>query len=564
MALSPYTTWEARSTGASTNGGAFNTTNANFATDLTATSGNTSSPIVSSASYNFVAGDVGAFVFIKSGTNWLPGWYQIASVASNAATLTASIGSANLFAGASVLNTAAGVASVASPTAGTWGVDYSQQAAAQFAFTDLVIDGTTNTKFTSAAKPVGKNFIGNIMQVTGGTGFTTGYFEIVSTVTTTATCDRSLGTLSSTGGTANLGGAVDGLITLTAAMATNNWAFIQASGGYTQTATPTFAQSGTPANNGPYNRLIGYTTYRGDNGRATITLSTNTGLVAIKITGAGWKIENFSINCASLGTSTGINCTQPYLECRNLKIANFTTGGIIITGQNTTTDFCEITGGGSGGTAGIQAAGVKAIVSDNWVHDNQCPGILTTDSVTVYENLVTNNTGASSDGINTQYGCTVINNTCYANGRHGIFQSSNVAASIVTRNNIVSQNGGFGIKFAGAAIPAAAFFDGNAYYLNTSGTRSNGDDEGTSLVVNGVVPYFNTKDITLSADPFVAKASDDYRLNNTAGGGAACRGFGVPTTWPGNSLTVAAADMGAVQHVDSGGGGTTYIFQTES
>jgi predicted transcriptional regulator len=34
----------------------------------------------STASYNFVAGDVGAWVYIASGTNWTPGWYKIARI----------------------------------------------------------------------------------------------------------------------------------------------------------------------------------------------------------------------------------------------------------------------------------------------------------------------------------------------------------------------------------------------------------------------------------------------------------------------------------------------------
>ena len=42
--------------------------------------------------YSFVAGDVGSLLFIKSGTNWIPGWYPIASVLAGVATLNAAIG----------------------------------------------------------------------------------------------------------------------------------------------------------------------------------------------------------------------------------------------------------------------------------------------------------------------------------------------------------------------------------------------------------------------------------------------------------------------------------------
>ena len=85
MALAATAIAEVESAGSDTNGGMFNPGNANFPTDLTtdANTANTASPVVSSASYNFVAGDVGAWVFVKSGSNWTPGWYKISSVASN-------------------------------------------------------------------------------------------------------------------------------------------------------------------------------------------------------------------------------------------------------------------------------------------------------------------------------------------------------------------------------------------------------------------------------------------------------------------------------------------------
>jgi hypothetical protein len=121
---------------------------AGFPTDGAATLATSSAPVFTSASYTFVAGDVGAFIYIKSGTNWTAGWYPIASVSGGAATLTASIGAAVLDTNKG-LNTAAGCATTASPTAATWGIDYSQSATSRLTFTDMVIGGTT-TQFTSA------------------------------------------------------------------------------------------------------------------------------------------------------------------------------------------------------------------------------------------------------------------------------------------------------------------------------------------------------------------------------------------------------------------------------
>lgn len=163
-------------------GGSFVTSaSVGFSTNGAATVANTASPIFTSATYTFTAGDVGAYVYIKSGTNWTPRSYLIASVAGGAATLVGAC------------------ASVASPTSATWGVDYSAFTTPRYTFTDLLIDAVTNTKFTSAAFPVGPNFIGNTLTVTGGVGFSVQQVVVMSFSGVIATCDKVLGTLGSTG-----------------------------------------------------------------------------------------------------------------------------------------------------------------------------------------------------------------------------------------------------------------------------------------------------------------------------------------------------------------------------
>jgi hypothetical protein len=90
------------------------------------------------------------------------------------------------------------------------GTDRSQSDSAFQAYTDLVIGGTT-TQITSAAHPFDSTSPGNIINITGGTGFTVQRVQIVSVSGSTATCDKSVGTAASTGGTGNLGG---GLLTI--------------------------------------------------------------------------------------------------------------------------------------------------------------------------------------------------------------------------------------------------------------------------------------------------------------------------------------------------------------
>src|SRR3989304_3917857 len=76
-----------------TNGGWFDPgQTVGMATDGAATVANTASPVFASASYTFVAGDVGAYLYISPAATWIAGWYKIASVATGAATPSAAAG----------------------------------------------------------------------------------------------------------------------------------------------------------------------------------------------------------------------------------------------------------------------------------------------------------------------------------------------------------------------------------------------------------------------------------------------------------------------------------------
>lgn len=109
-AVSSTAQWELRTTGADNNGGFFvpggggtdfsqqNAAQYTFA-DLASANGTTNPCTVTSASHNFVAADVGNGMHISAGTNWTTGWYQIVSVAANAATLDRACGSAAALSG---------------------------------------------------------------------------------------------------------------------------------------------------------------------------------------------------------------------------------------------------------------------------------------------------------------------------------------------------------------------------------------------------------------------------------------------------------------------------------
>ena len=329
--------------------GGFDPSNLNMATNLTATSGNTSAPVVSSASYNFVTADIGYWVFIQGGTNWIPGWYQIASVAANAATLTAGVGTAYLYDantwGCKGFNTVAGCATTASPTVGAWSVDYTfrQTNNARYAYTDLVIDATTNTKLTSAGNPFGVNCIGNAIQLISGTGFNTGFNTVSSIAGTTATMTSSNGTLSSTAGVGYLGGALASIGMAAGACQTggsSNVIFVNYSGGtpYSITSSTANIAAGkcvlptSNTANGPSCGLIGYDTsrwfYNNDVNRPIIDLAVNS-IVGIAAAGNNFTyVRNISIT-----NSTGkTGLTGMYMA------SGGNTGGIMI---NCKVDGCQ-------------------------------------------------------------------------------------------------------------------------------------------------------------------------------------------------------------------------------
>lgn len=581
MAFAAGTIWENRNDASNSNGGGFDPTNANFLADLTTdtNTGNTSSPVVSSASYNFAAGDVGHWVFIQSGTNWTPGWYQIASVASNKATLTASIGAAVLYGTDSTkrnyrrpngLNTSDGVATVGTPTGGVWSIDYSQAASAPWTYTDLAIDGTTNTDATSATTPFGKQMLGNIINVTSGTGFTVQRIQLVSIPSgVIGRFDKSLGTLSSTGGNATFGGAVGTSATifaLTLALVAGNKVFVKATGTYTLTATTTVtaAVKGDITNGSII--VEGYTSYRGElDGRPLITSSTN------------------SVNLITLNDND-------YFEFHHLRLTHTAAtrgeGFRLSTSQSSPLYFCDVIWDGfsyaisdsqsiisgretfkkceikncTNSTTAINLRGGARIFLGCYIHDNTGCAYDTVSSTA--SNVIAINTifDTNSYGLRmTQtgpvswyiIGCIFYNNT---NDGIELANSSSTPHSLLIVNNIFYKNGGYGIDNLDELIANEAnrlLISNNAYGQNTTAPYRN------------LYPGLGDVSLTVTdtTGPFTDAAGGDFSLNNTAGGGAACRAAGFPGAFPGGT-TIGYLDIGAVQHQDIGGSSVTVISKT--
>lgn len=374
--IAPTSVWEinAGATASNVNGGGFNIGNANFLTDLTTDTGtgDTASPIVSSASYNFVAGDLGHWIYVSTGNGWYPGWYQIQSVASNKATLSCVAGSTmaivvtNLIAGTAdgrygTKNTT-GIANVGTPTGGTFGIDYSQATTSIINNTDLACaDGdAASPEVTSAGSPFGVNHVGNFIRVSAGTGYTASWYEIVSVSGSTATLDRAVGTDGAkTGGTFRVGGALsfnstvdDDVVEI--GVAGDRW-FFKNNGTITTGEVVSVTSAGTGS---ALRSFIGYNTYRGDSptgsSRPTVNIGANNSIAfpgrsevrhlsfigtGLNVFQAGGNSKNWNIKSINSSTSADRTAYLANSLSQSFNIESVSLRGIAVSIGNVSTKF---------------------------------------------------------------------------------------------------------------------------------------------------------------------------------------------------------------------------------
>ena len=519
-----------RPSSSGSNGGAFNPTNANMATDGAATSATGASPVFSSASYNFVANDVGYRVFIKSGTNWTPGWYTIASVAGGAATLTAGIGTATLYgatpAAATGVSAVVGCATVASPTGATWSVDYSN------ADTGLSVTGLNSTdgSTTFTAASVGKNFVGNYIYSPDGDAT---FAEIISTSGTTATISNALsdGSGDIVGGSGTLGGALATLLHANSTFGSGGVAgtsvFVK-SGSYSVTAAQiTTTSGGTLAK--PY-LVEGFGTIPKDlaakpvftrtSGSFTFaSLATNSILRNVSYNGAGSSVGCSGANMATFDRVDVSNCATGFT-------------GLYLAWRCTATGCTSVAFGSTTGTAVFCEA-----------YANSCTGFLFTTGRAVWC-ISSGNTGGSSHGFSMTPTSTTVLDSCiaYGNGGNGFLGTTGVLLCV---SCLAESNAGYQFT-ATAATGGATLLNCGAF--NGSGL---GNFDATKITTTPTGFVSNT-----TGSFFTNAASGDFSLNNTANQGATARAAGFPGLMP-RGLSTGYQDIGAIQHADPASGGVS-------
>ena len=444
------------------------------------------------------------------------------------------------------------------------GTDRSQQDTAFLTFTDIVIGGT-NTTITSAAHPFDATSPGNVINITGGTGFTVQRIQIVSVAGGVATCDKAVGTAGSTGGTGNLGGALQTItkaFSLTSGTSDNRWVFWIKAGTYTNTAAYAIDCNCGCA-------VIGYNTAHGDitptSGltRPLLTTATN-GVHLIDLNGSAvdsvLQMSNLSMSHTAGTRSFGINSigARVHLTLRNCIMDGFSTalqGNFAVDWNWNTliliaTEIKNCTGVGifcSG-----SGTGNRLVLYGSYIHNNGSHGVswnsavgtpTPLSSIVVHHSIIASNAG-SGILLNNGYSMWAYNST-FAN---------NSAGSGIAVGNF------WDIALSGelAVVLVSNIFYGNSAYgvdLPSTNVSSTFPNFSNAYGSNGTAPRHNysagLEDVALTANPFTNSGAGDYSLNAAGGGGAACKGAGYPGVFPGAAST-GVQDIGAVQASGAG------------
>jgi hypothetical protein len=442
--------------------------------------------------------------------------------------------------------------------AGLGGVDRSQQDPAFATGTAMSVSGTVNTDvLPGGGYTPGAADVGNVIQVRAATGWTIGFYQIASIQGAYWRLDRSPAAAGTTGGVWSLGGALATLGQALGGFVTGNYVWLK-SGTYNLAAGVTFP-GGTFPSVAQTNKLLGYYLARGDitpyqnAAQRPVLKAAGPNLSLLSVPGY-MSVENLTIDGVGLANTSGITITGGNGGIINCLVRNVVGTPVTLAGACLLL-HSEVTGCTAAGGA-VFSSNHGSRVVECWVHDNAGPGLALQNPSSgqahiVTGNIISNNTGPSSDGIQTDHASFFLNNTIHGNGRYGIICTTNYTSIQIYHNNLFTMNGAAGLAFQLGPPPLAPNFrhDGNCYWANTGGNRVLGDGTGADDPRYASGPYANYYDKTLTADPYVNRGANDFRLNNVAGGGADARGAGVPRDWPGNAMAN-RIDFGTAQHAD--------------
>jgi len=412
--------------------------------------------------------------------------------------------------------------------------DYTQQDTPVLSVSDLATSGAGATTITTATGGVPADAAGNYIHITGGTNFTAGFYLITS-VTNTNTFVVSSSPTPSAAGSAGVGAIGGALASPGMAASFAGYAVCWAKAGNYSISSATANISGglfQPAS-GQNKVIYGYYQTRGDwpttvaNMPVFTYTATTTGVVLFA--GSLARAACIVVDGNNVGSVNGINATDERLCLVRKCSYGFGAGRPI---------YCAAVNCGTGfGNSVSTCFGCYAEKCTNYgynvVYAIDCVYYGNGATSGIGFNMTGNiincvSVGAASDGFKGQNAGSFVNFTAFV-------------------NCIAVNNGGYGFNIQNNENHLVYNCAG---YNNTSGNLSTYN--ATTYVIN-----FQA----LTANPFAS--ATDFSLNNTAGGGAGLRGAdyigAIPV--PGFGLassTTFKRDVGAGQHVDSGG--TTVVW----
>ncbi|MGZ6477645.1 MAG: hypothetical protein ACXWQE_00005, partial [Bdellovibrionales bacterium] len=222
------------------------------------------------------------------------------------------------------------------PSNATPGVDYSQQDAAQWHYTDLVSTNATNAapQISSVARPFVANDCGNLLRIVSGTSWTNspGVYEIVSVSAGVATLDKACGASASiSGGNGYLGGAwslgsASDNSQVAAILPASYFGTVWIKAG-TYSIIASINMSSVSGDKGSgFWKFQGYNTVRGDNptgtNRPKIVHTVNNLFI---ILGSFCEAANLNVICASNSGYGPLSLYGGYGRMINVRLVNYST-----------------------------------------------------------------------------------------------------------------------------------------------------------------------------------------------------------------------------------------------
>lgn len=445
---------------------------------------------------------------------------------------------------------------------GASGTDWSQQTSPQYSLTGLTTSGAAALVATTSAST---DMVGNLIQITSGTNFTPGFYQILSVIAgVSITVDRNATTGVGAAGAGAIGGALATITQANSVAVGSNTVWVKATGTYTVTTALviTLDSHNSGSNQLPYS-IIGYTSTRGDGGQVTWTTSTNS-IDLIDFSSGSTAAVNVSIQNFNMTTTAGtkgdaIKALSSSVNTPNVSIIHCLITGFVI---------------GIDGNAATNNAFVGLQLINTRVTGCSSHGVRNGVANTyVLGSMLDNNGGdgfstAATFAINAVAFYTFDNSIFYKNGGNGINVAFSDASNtreelIVIKDCDLSTNTGAGLLMFNATNPLGqitnSIFDANGTY---------GVDNGTGIIAQSLLytnAFFNNTTaatrgtnagigtITLSASPYTSLGSLDFSLNSNTGGGAALKGAGFPGVLQAGGT--GHADVGALQSTGSAGGG---------